>query len=194
MESATDAVWEWFSATLAWSMFTLPHQGILILSTDCGYVQFARYPSNLHCEVSSNQMLGVQRISVDGEARLAADGWAVPGVDDNWVREIRSPGEYSEYEHTAACIVSALRDVLELPLPFELETKGWITDQWDTTDPEYRYVIRGVGLLDGYRPIDRSAPALLQFAEAQWAALAESKHPGPQWRIAEGGWQSRIFP
>ncbi|APA98566.1 hypothetical protein KP696_34430 [Nocardia seriolae] len=111
-----------------------------------------RTHSALECEVSSNQTLGVRRISADGEAQLAADGWAVSGVFDNWVREIRSPGEYSTYEDTAARIVSALREVLELSLPFELKTKGWITDQWDTTDPEYRYAIRGVGLLSRFWP------------------------------------------
>ncbi|WP_327145925.1 TY-Chap domain-containing protein [Nocardia sp. NBC_01327] len=185
--SAVDAVWEWFSAALAWSLFTLPEQGIRILSTDCGYVQFLRTRTILQCEVSSNHMLGVQRISADGEALLAADGWELPGADSNWVLEIRSPGEYTIYEHTAASIVSALRDVLELSLPFELETKGWITDWWDTTDPEYRYAIRGVGLLSGFWPSDRSASELLRFVEAGWAELAESKRPGTYWRIAEGG-------
>ncbi|MGV9408961.1 TY-Chap domain-containing protein [Nocardia sp. NPDC003693] len=191
--SAADEVWEWYSAALAWSLYTLPYREAMILSTPIGYVQFHRADDGVECEVSSNEMLGEQRISRDGEAALAAQGWASPqpeirGASGNWAREIHAPAEFEEYEHVAALVVTALRNVLELPLPFELDVRTPFFDT-DSTDE-----IRGRWLLarpDGYsaEQLRTATPTQLRrLTMAGWAALEQSKRP----RHRRLGWTETV--
>ncbi|MFF2555481.1 hypothetical protein ACFVUS_31055 [Nocardia sp. NPDC058058] len=194
VESAVEAVWDWYSQALAWTLFTLPDRSEMALSTDCGYVQFRRYSSEVEYEVSSNKMLGVQRISAEGEALLISRDWEPPTDNSltfhgNWLRRIRCPAQYAVYEKAADELVWALRDVLELPLPFELEPET------------YDFGIRGMALLarpHGYSTEQlRTADAsqLRRFAQEGSIALAEDRNPtnhGPGWQGREGGADVRI--
>ncbi|MFB8008692.1 hypothetical protein [Nocardia sp. NPDC056000] len=95
--AAESLVWEWFSAAVAWTLFTLPAESFLVLSArDEVSAGFFRGSGHLHGELADGQ-----------EAVLP------------W------PARFSDYERIAAQAVAAMRDVHELWLPMELTARAW---------------------------------------------------------------------
>ncbi|WP_280265611.1 TY-Chap domain-containing protein [Nocardia wallacei] len=126
-EAVEDDVWAWFSTALAWTLFRLPVDAKLILSTTGNrYVQFARHSDVLQCEVVSNDFLDADHhIPSAVEARLRAQGWERGSVY-NWGRIVRWPAFFRDYELVADFVVSALREALGVWLPLVLIPRTWI--------------------------------------------------------------------
>lgn len=117
--------WQRFCDRLALALSQIPPQSVLIFSdTGNRFAQFAMAESDLLCEVVSNAYLEDDHLmSSAAEATMAEHGWERISQDRNWSRQLRWPARLAEYQLIAGCTVAALRDVLGIGDPGELETE-----------------------------------------------------------------------
>lgn len=111
-------------AGLAWTLFTLPEGGILILADENGTGRFAQFSKlcGLRAEVGTAGGDGVP----ERELVLAERGWRHPDEDDvNWYLDVTWPAHYPDYERVAESVAWALRNVSEVWLPIGLRSTTW---------------------------------------------------------------------
>ncbi|WP_216918244.1 TY-Chap domain-containing protein [Nocardia noduli] len=119
---AEDAVWEWFAAGLAWTLFTLPEDGILTLVDEDGTGWFAQFgkASGLRAEVGSGAVNDASGLA------LAERGWRRSDENEHtWYRYLRWPARYTDYEELADAVVGALGRVAGVWLPLGLRSQSW---------------------------------------------------------------------
>ncbi|MFE3190242.1 hypothetical protein ACFXHA_14615 [Nocardia sp. NPDC059240] len=152
--------WDWFTAALAWTMFNLSEGGAVVLTTDKHWcAQFVRNSGGMQCEVPANGggLQGEDQMSPDQEAFLAARGWREP-EGDNWVRELAWPAQFGGYEELAGHVVTVIRDVFGVWLPFELRAETIHDNRGELPD------VRALGL-KGYAAENFRTQPLSTWAE-----------------------------
>lgn len=165
---AENALWDWFEAGLAWTLFTLPEHGILILADEQGtgrFVQFSK-GGGLRAEV------GAFGGTPERDSVLAERRWSRPDEDEiNWYQDLTWPAYYADYERVAESVAWALRNVLDVWLPLGLRSTTWNDGRGPEPD---------IGEIPAYElPADRlramEPAALHELAEVGQHKLAQTK-------------------
>ncbi|MGW4242184.1 TY-Chap domain-containing protein [Nocardia sp. NPDC004722] len=162
--------WEWFSAALAWTLFTMPQESCVILSDARHWcAQFMRGGDELLAETPSNTGLAQTIHSSADEALLAARGWRAPeGQELNWSRRVTWPARFEEYERLAEQVVVVVRDVLRLWLPLQLQVE---------TIPGLQRAQPDVSLLGAN---DFAADELRTLPRSMWASIVADRRESLQ--------------
>lgn len=119
--------WHGFCAALASTLARLPSGGRLLLGLPEGRgVLFSMGRFELRCQI----YLGTDRIAAktvvaQHQAGMAEQGWASLS-GKSWSRSIRWPSIYEEHERLADVATTALRQVLQVATPHELEVSAWL--------------------------------------------------------------------
>ncbi|GAB4582307.1 DUF6301 family protein [Nocardia sp. IFM 10818] len=128
--------WPEFSAALTLTLTSLPLEGILVIRKDDRAVAHIE-PTwfGLTCRMLAGSVPSAQRSSGTERTAMTDSGWSIVEEDrvpEGWVRSLRWPASYREFEAMADAVVTALRDVYRVADPADL-----VVDAWDNSSENY---------------------------------------------------------
>ncbi|MFR9754087.1 TY-Chap domain-containing protein [Nocardia sp. 004] len=173
--AAEDAVWDWFAAGLAWTLFTLPEESILTLADGDDTSSFAQFRKDcgLRAEVGTASYGGGSM--PEHELVLAERGWALPDEDNNnWYQDLDWPARYTDYEQLAESVALALRNVSGVWLPLGLQSETW--NDGSDQEPDISEIAAYGLTAERLRTMEPAT--LYEFAEAGQRKLGQAKLMG----------------
>ena len=133
-QASTNQEWEKFTGDLALCLASLRDEQVLILSSECYYIQFANEgQSGMRAEAESNAYIepGQVKLSTDAYAVMRQLGWNAPNLNmadsGNFFVDLVSP---IDFRSLAELVVQTFRRVYNIHNPGELRYKSFI----DCTD------------------------------------------------------------
>ncbi|MEU4648166.1 DUF6301 family protein [Nocardia fluminea] len=121
--------WQEYSAALALTLTRLPLGGILVLRV--GGRDVARIEPTwfgLTCQMLAQSVPRVQRDSGADQIFMIRNGWSVAeegSTPEGWVRSLRWPALYREFDSMADAVVTALRSIYGVADPVSLVVDAW---------------------------------------------------------------------
>ncbi|GIH14073.1 TY-Chap domain-containing protein [Rugosimonospora africana] len=151
--------WDGFARALGHELKRLPMEATLIIierGNPLHYAQFFQDKGELQAEAPGGTFDDpIGSLSMRDRRLLAAVGWREPTREDevpNWTIRLPWPATTGEYERLTAAVVTALRDVQEIPAPASLVYRSW-----ELTNRRRAVGLPGVEPDEGYAPEEDGA-------------------------------------
>ncbi|MFE5475166.1 DUF6301 family protein [Nocardia sp. NPDC056541] len=118
--------WLDFSTALASTLVRMASGGKLLLGVPEGRgALFSMGWFDLECQIALGEDLAVAKTNfVQQRMNMTEQGWESP-PGTSWFRSIRWPSKYQEYESMSDHAIDALRAVLQVAHPHDLEISAW---------------------------------------------------------------------
>lgn len=120
--------WPDLSAALALTLTRLPLSGVLVLGkADQTVAHFSLDWFGLSCRLPAGRGADAQRFWESNQLTMKDNGWSteVGRSANSWIRSMRWPARYEEYEYMADSVVAALRNVFRISDPAHLDVRAW---------------------------------------------------------------------